>query len=269
MFVGIVGVMAALSAPADGPKKVVPMKIELFAAEDWYKSQAGEEKTFDGVLRYKPRPAGVVGFNRFHAFRLELKAGGQAVREVYAAGKEELLKPYADRRVRLTGKAVDMEVEGKFHAEIWPARLELLPDAPPGQPVKLLGKAAWLASTEPGTPGRWAAIRSREEFAAAIKPETEVNAALARVAKMLKVDGIDWSKHMLVVVAAGAKPTGGYKVDIVQVTRADGVLTVHWKLHAPKPGDIVTMAFTHPAQVVLIEQVPDQVVFVPPPAEAK
>jgi hypothetical protein len=39
----------------------------------------------------------------------------------------QLLEPYVGQRVRLTGKAVDMEVEGTQHHEIWPARLEVLP----------------------------------------------------------------------------------------------------------------------------------------------
>jgi len=121
-------VLAVLTVPAAEPAKEPPAKLELFAAEDWYKGQNGKEADFVGVLMFKERPKDVVGFGRFNPYTLVMTDGAKTtVREVYVGGKPELLKPYIGKRVKLTGKAVDMEVEGKDHREIWPARLEVVP----------------------------------------------------------------------------------------------------------------------------------------------
>lgn len=137
---------AAEPAP-QGP----PAKKELFAKEEWYQNEKGKEEDFTGILKYTPPPKGVVGFGRTNPFRLEF-IGKNGFREVYVGGKDEVLKDYAGKKVRLTGKAVDMEVEGRNHHEIWPARVELLPaDKPkadpkesPANPAKDLDKLSLL-----------------------------------------------------------------------------------------------------------------------------
>ncbi len=121
--------LALLSAApsAAEPAKEPPAKLELFAKEDWYTGQKGKEEDFVGVLLFKDRGKGVVGFGRFNPYTLEMgEEGKKNVREVYIGGKPELLKAYIGKRVKLTGKAVDMEVEGRDHREIWPARLEVV-----------------------------------------------------------------------------------------------------------------------------------------------
>jgi hypothetical protein len=129
MFAALL-VALATAAPDDKKRDdLVPVFKELFAAEPWYKDQKGKEEGFVGVLVFKNRPKGVVGFGRFNPFTLTLDDGKKkSVREVYVGNKPELLKPYAGMKVKLTGKAVDMEVEGRMHHEIWPARIEVLPD---------------------------------------------------------------------------------------------------------------------------------------------
>jgi len=120
MFVPLTIAML-LGTPGDGK--------ELFAAEEFYKGQDGKEQVFEGVLKYKPRGDGVVGFGRYNPFTLTMTTDGKkSIREVYVGGKDELLKPYADKAVRIVGKPVDMEVEGTMHREIWPARVELAPE---------------------------------------------------------------------------------------------------------------------------------------------
>jgi hypothetical protein len=122
------------AAPADPVKvdKDAPaLKLELFAKEDWYKDEKGKEEDFVGVLQFKDRK-GVVGFGRFNPYTLVTGDGDKkTVREVYVGGKPDLLTPYIGKKLKLTGKAVDMEVEGEKHNEIWPARLELLADDKP------------------------------------------------------------------------------------------------------------------------------------------
>src|SRR5947209_6600797 len=107
-----------------------PARKELFAGEDWYKSQKGDERTFVGLLQRIDRAKGAIGFGRMNHYRLVMNdKGKQDVREVYVGGKMELLAPYVGKRIRLTGKAVDMALEGRTYREIWPARLEVI--APP------------------------------------------------------------------------------------------------------------------------------------------
>jgi len=117
--------MAMMIAADPAPKK------ELFSKEDWYKGQKTEEKEFTGVLLYAPRPDGVVGFGRFNPYRLVIGGDPKAFREVYIGGQEGILKEYHGKKVKLIGKPVDMNVEGRAHLEIWPARVELLPDDAP------------------------------------------------------------------------------------------------------------------------------------------
>jgi hypothetical protein len=126
--------LAALTA-ADAPAKdkAPPAKKELFADQKWYKDQKGKEETFEGTLKYTPSTGGV-GIGRHNDFQLEMTVKGKKdTREVYVGGKPELLKPYSGKKVKLTGKAVEMEVVGKTHREIWPARVELVVEKKKGK----------------------------------------------------------------------------------------------------------------------------------------
>jgi len=76
--------------------------------------------------------------------------------------------------------------------------------------------------------------------------------AKARYAKVLKVEGIDFAKRMVVGVSAGVQPAGAR----VEVTRAeldpDGkTMTVIWKIHPPAKGQA---EIAHPAEVVLLDR---------------
>lgn len=95
--------------------------------------------------------------------------------------------------------------------------------------------------------------------------------ATADVAKMLKVDAIDWKKQMLIVIAGGTQRTGGYSVEAKSLEVKDGKLVVHWKLNTPAPGSFVTQAFTNPAQTILVDRFEGDVMFDPtsPPAGGK
>jgi hypothetical protein len=94
------------------------------------------------------------------------------------------------------------------------------------------------------------------------------NDAVADTAKLLKVKDIDWNKQMLVVVAVGSRRTGGYRVEIESLTVKDEALVVKWKLHEPRPGDVVTQAITYPTQMVLVDKFQGRILF-DPPAEKK
>jgi hypothetical protein len=107
-----------------------PEPVELFAKEDWYKNQAGKEQDFVGILTKFDRSA--PGTGRFNAYRLILDGDKKEMREVYVGNKPDLLAAYVGKKVKFVAKAVEMEVEGRNHREIWAARLFLLDgDAPP------------------------------------------------------------------------------------------------------------------------------------------
>src|SRR3954469_17978209 len=119
---------ASLLTPAADPLA----SKELFAKEAWYKDQKGKEATFTGVLQEAPRAKD--GGGRVNAYRLEM--GDKKYRVLYTGGNDAALKPYVGYTVKFTGKAVDTEVEGTKHAEIWPAFIELVPLPPKADPKK-------------------------------------------------------------------------------------------------------------------------------------
>lgn len=259
---------ACCGAAGDAPAKA-PAKLELFAKEDWYRGQEGNEQDFVGVLRKTGRGKGVVGFGRFNPYRLEMAAG--KVREVYVGGKPEILTPYVGKKVKLTGKPVDMEVEGRMHMEIWPARLEVLAaDADKGEKggePNEGGKLKVHAQTPARQGNTSGVVRSAKELAerAGSTPEE----ATANLAKALKVEKIDWDKQMVVVISGGVQRTGGYSVALQGLDVKDKTLTVRWKLNTPRPGGIVTQALTHPALTVLVDRFDGEVRFDPPPPTNK
>jgi hypothetical protein len=278
-----------------------PATKELFAGEEWYKKQAGKEQDFVGTLEKVDR-GGRVGFGRSNPYRLKMKGD---TREVYVGGKPNLLAPYVGKTVKLTGKAVDIEVEGNKHREIWPARVQLVKgdktkgsfrfqELPPAQTypplrtalaataplafkvaedktkdkeLKIQARGFWRAPAKPGAAAQQLAFRHPGEAAKAMGLTGDGRSriqATRMLAQALKVPSIDWDKQMVVVVTAGAKPTGGYSVEITSLSVKDKTLTVHWKLKSPGPGSIVTQAFTHPAQAVLTERFEGEVKFDPP-----
>jgi hypothetical protein len=102
---------------------------------------------------------------------------------------------------------------------------------------------------------------SQHKFSRATDEARKANAT-SEVCTALGVKGIDWSKQMLVVVSAGPKPTGGYSVTITDAKMEKGTLKIQYVLKSPGPGDIVTQAFTHPSQVILLPKFAGKVEFV-------
>lgn len=269
---------------ADDPtKKEEPAaKKELFANEQWYKEQEGKERDFVGVLE-KSKDAGKIGFGRNNPYRLKMKGDE---REVYIGGKPQILAEYVGKTLKITGKAVDIGVEGKNHREIWPARLEVVPEkkSERGQleawlnqalvledptkegELKIQARGFWRASARPGGAAQQLVIRGAAEAAKAVGLPGDGKGqeqASDQIAKAVKLDKIDWDKQMVIVATAGAKPTGGYRVEILSVKSKEKDIVVKWKLHSPKPDDFVTQAFTHPAEAVVVEKKEGKVVFDP------
>ncbi|MCI0380789.1 MAG: protease complex subunit PrcB family protein [Gemmataceae bacterium] len=263
-----------------------PAKLELFSKEPWYKAQEGKETSFVGVLKKAAPPKGF-GFGRYVPYHLALEGNAQpSVRGVYVGNAKNILDPYVGKRVRLIGKSVEFrKLEGKDHFEVWPARLELVAqDDDKGKPkdkddkdkkdkgknLKILGQGSWPYGPKAGpnrTEQQKLVLRSVDELIAATPfkdldaPQPVVEkAAVEALVKILKVDGINWKTHMLIVVTAGSKPTGGWKVVVDSVHIEGKKATVHW--HAQPPEGNVTQAFTHPGVVALIERFEGKVDFV-------
>ena len=126
MIVFLIATLTAGFAADDDPKKDdPPAKREVLARDGIYKDQPGKEQEFVGVLERVKDPGGF-GFQRFNPYRLKMTGPGkkEETREVHVGPHKEALAPYVGKRVKLVGKAIDMEVEGKKHREIWPARVE-------------------------------------------------------------------------------------------------------------------------------------------------
>ena len=230
--------------------------IDLFAKEAWYKNTKGEVQEFVGVLRKTERGGNVIGFGRNNPFRLEMD--GNKVREVYVGGNLKLLDPYVGKKIKLVGKAVDMEVEGRQHREIWAASLVVLGgDAQKAGIPKIIARVGTRVA-----PGNATVINSAEQLG--VLRNVPADKASADVAKMLKVDKIDWEKQMLIIISGGTQRTGGYSVEATSLEVKSGNLIVHWKLNSPPPGSFVTQALTNPAQTILVERFAGEVSFDPP-----
>lgn len=268
-----------LTGPDPADRVKLAPRLELFAKEGWYKEQEGKEQEFVGILRNADKKGGV-GFGRFNPYRLEMMR--DEVREVYVGGKPALLAPYVGTQVKITGKAVDMEVEGRRHREIWPARLEVVADLrgldkKDDMKISILARDPWPhGSTNPDKREKAAqfVFRSGEDLIK-VSPYNLLDALPAFVAKMagaemakiLKVETINWKDQMLIVVTGGTQSSGGFRIGVTKLTVVGDKLVVEWFLQPPR--GFSTDAFTHPAEVILVPRFDGPVEFRQVPLEEK
>src|SRR5262245_57768878 len=120
----------------------------------------------------------------------------------------------------------------------------LLAAADNEEAVKVQASAPWTyakADVNAKADSKQLTIKSADELGKAVPDGKKAAEALA---KSLKVKAIDWDKQMLVVVTAGTKPTGGYKVEVTDVKTKGDTMTVKYKV--TPPDGFATQAFTHP-----------------------
>jgi hypothetical protein len=135
--------------------------------------------------------------------------------------------------------------------------------------AKEKAKGPKIYASAPGRPAGAAprghmVIRGGQELAKIVSGiGGNIDRATTQLAKQLKVDRIDWKKQMVVIVSGGMQRTGGYRVELTGLKVADDVLTVHWKLQGPRPGQAVTQAVTHPALMLLVARYDDEIRFDP------
>jgi hypothetical protein len=72
---------------------------------------------------------------------------------------------------------------------------------------------------------------------------------------------VDFSRHMLIAVATGTRPSGGFDITVRSVVVRDATLEVEVLETCPAPDAIVTMALTRPVEVVRLDKVPQGPVF--------
>jgi len=63
---------------------------------------------------------------------------------------------------------------------------------------------------------------------------------------------VDFTRDLVVAVAAGQRPTGGHEIAVEKVARNDGVLTISVLETSPGPNCMTTAALTQPVDVVVI-----------------
>ncbi len=253
-------------------QKLKKQKV-LFENEDWYKRQKGKEKSFVGILS-RVKGGGGIGFGRFNPYRLTIttKKKKSDVREVYVGGKRNLLDPYVGKRVRITGKAVNMSVEGQFHREIWPASVGLVKGGKKkgkqeakggGEQLKVYATTRWpyaRAIPNKDRKGKQFVMRKQADLFGKVQmprvdtptKEQWLKLAEKKMAKAFGRKKIDWDKQMIVVVTAGSRPTGGYRMTINSLRVKNKKLHVTYTVTPPR--GIATQAFTHPAIMALVER---------------
>ncbi|THF88255.1 protease complex subunit PrcB family protein [Deinococcus sp. KSM4-11] len=83
--------------------------------------------------------------------------------------------------------------------------------------------------------------------------QAEIDALLARVnGRQTSAATSTPTGGTVIGVFLGQRPTGGYSVRVLSVSKADNVLTVRVQVHAPGPGAITTQALTSPWTLIRV-----------------
>jgi hypothetical protein len=243
------GVVSAISAAS-------PAGVVLNANAKWYQDAKPPETTIEGTVTRTPTTGRVGPPTRFNVFQLSWtdSTGQSVIREIHAPEKAHLLGDYLDRRVRLVGKLVDTEIDGKTYYEFWPARL-----VTEKSPAKLqarngvLARTNWRPQAGLQTGKQTAVFRDGAALARFMRVtgDDAGRAAAGLMAKHLNVQAIDWDKQMLVHVCAGLKTTEADRLSIVCVVVKDKALIVTYRLSSPEGG---ATGFGYPAETALVER---------------
>jgi hypothetical protein len=255
MSVGLLCLCLAATVAADPPPDVLP----LLAADKSYQQRPEPERVFEGVLERNPSAGRLGAAPRYNAFRLTWTdgAGHPGGRELYLPDKAHLLAARLGQRLRLVGKAVDTEVDGKTYQELWPARLESAGTPPvvsaPASVNGVLARCYWQPGAGIRREPRLYVFRDGRSLVPPLRlgGSGAEDAAAAIMAKKLGVPAIDWRKQMLVGVSAGLKGQDAERLTITRVAVAERVMTVSYRLEAPPGG---AAGFGYPAETALVER---------------
>jgi hypothetical protein len=70
--------------------------------------------------------------------------------------------------------------------------------------------------------------------------------------------GVDFSRDMVIAVAAGQQPTGGHEIAVTEITHTGGELTIDVVKIVPGPNCMTTTSLTQPVDVVVVPKVNTQ-----------
>jgi hypothetical protein len=237
-----------------------PAGLPLFADQPWYREARQPEGVFEGTLERNPGTGRAGPAVRFNAFRLAWidSAGKPGGRELYLPERAVLLAEHLGARVRIVGKAVDVEADGKTYHEIWPARVEL-PGVPvPASPIPaardgIIARGFWHPGGGRLNEPRLFVFRSGDQLTGPLRLSGSgaAAAASALMAQKLGIAAIDWDRHMLVCVSAGLKGPDAERLTVTRAAVKDGVLTISYHLAAP-PGGAAGLGYA--AETVLVER---------------
>jgi hypothetical protein len=74
---------------------------------------------------------------------------------------------------------------------------------------------------------------------------------------------IDFSRLMVIAVFMGTRPTGGYRIEVRNVTMSHGELVVSVRRTEPPRGSIVAQVLTQPYHIIVLPRTNAPVRFVP------
>lgn len=68
------------------------------------------------------------------------------------------------------------------------------------------------------------------------------------------MEDVDFTRHWVVVVVRGIRPSAGYGIQIQSVRRGPGVVSLRVKLTSPAPRQFITQALTYPYHFIKIQR---------------
>lgn len=85
--------------------------------------------------------------------------------------------------------------------------------------------------------------------------------AYTKIKQLLKVNEINFTHHMILVIQGGECKSGGFKVAFEKLEIKGATLQVLWKLQGPPADAFVTQALTYPSVILLVENFKGDITF--------
>lgn len=258
---------------AMGQVALADNSVVVLGQQRWYQLVKGDEESFVGTLERIPG----TGLNSRNAYTLVMAVDGRnTTREVFIGNDNRLLNAYVNRRVRLTGMAVDLKVDGRMKYEIWPAKLEVLGGGGVGPVVgpvigpvdtNIIAQTNWNvpipkvgAIPRPGAGHVQTVVRSQDELLRFLGNDQKAVDGLFRSLGIPQ--GMAWKRNMIVFASGGVVQGPGHSVEILGVDLIQQVLLVRWQLVKPDvPG--VKADLHHPGRVMIVPRYDGPVRFDP------
>lgn len=77
----------------------------------------------------------------------------------------------------------------------------------------------------------------------------------------IKIPEIDFSENSVIAVFMGEFNTGGHSIEIIEIVKKENEIIVKVNKIYPKPGSLVTQAFSQPYHIIKIKRTDKQVIF--------